>query len=646
MAVFPTVEAILLKAHQSLGIKGHQTSDKRKLLNRKKRSDKHAERIDELIDDIFSSLGLAEDEVRDLRANLLELAAFLSAVELRVWTRGASDRQVLWIILAYILAPGLGRKVAIWDQYSRLDPGMPGGQFWFLPRRSKSGTAGLSLPVQNVMAWLIDILGLSLEQLERSLAMDKHEPGTVKATLRNWRSGKTTPDPEVIEEYFREGLLLEFKGAYSCESPARDLETEFHRAIEFVRLRGLTPDVLREQVPMTAPGRLESLMAGEGGEAEKEAFVECLKARYAAPSLRTIRQRLLVARAMQDGYLRLVGALCPEVNAKKCENLRENKVLQIQSIFERSYNLTIKSYSCASSAEEEYEIFRGALSDIEQLTTFLSVMTHHEHHALGLVVDLVNQRFQDADPDGQLENVVGYDRDSLLEVIGREIGRIKEEQNTLDEILKIKKAISRETYKRLVIGINSWDVACAIAGSAELPPFVRLLAGDRSRELASSPHQAMMSSLFLAAFVLNGGRRNRIPGCELFVENLLVDASSNPWAAHYAAMIDQLRAKHHLSRNQIDLAKSLFRKSLKACKRQSCGTLRGEVARDLFTVEVGLGKLIPGNHEGYWQDMMLFGLFQAGEVSLQAAAKWAANYFWEDLYAPYDGYPPLQRNTH
>lgn len=643
MAVFPTLESILLEVHQSLGLKGHQTGEKRKLQNLEKRLAKHAERISELIDDIFSRLGLAADEALDLLDDLEEVANFLRAVELRVWTLGASERQVLWVVLGYILAPGLGRKVAIWDQYSRLDVGMPGGQFWFLPQRSKSGTDGLSLPVQNVMAWLIDILGLSLEQLERSVETDKHKPGAVKATLRNWKSGKTLPDPDVIEEYFREGVTLDFRGTFVVDSRVDDPDFSFQRAIEFVNSRGLTADDLRDQLPMTRPGLLESLLSGEADKSEKNRFVECLRIRYTAPNLRTIRQRLLIARAMQDGYLRLADTLCPGVDARKNENPGENKLLQIQAIFEKAYNVTISSYSSASSEEEEYDRFRCALSEIEQMTTFLSVMTHHGQHAVGLVADLVNERFQDARPDGRLEDIVGYDRESVRDVSEREWSRFLAEQKRLDGILSIKKNLSPENYESVIEGVDSWDVVSALAGDPELPPFVQLVAGFRSRDLASSARQKMMSSLFLLAFLLNGDRRLRPNGSERIVESLLEGVGTNPWAVQYRAMIDQLRAKHHLSKNQVDQAKRLFRDALEESKQRSSGSLRGEIARDLLAVEVGLGKLIPDNHEVYWRNMMAFGMFQGGDVSLEAAADWARDYFWEDLYAPYDGYEPLRR---
>lgn len=643
MAVFPTLESILLEVHQSLGLEGHQTSEKRKFRNLEKRLGKHAERVGELVDEIFSSLGLAADEALDLLDDIEESANFLRAVELKVWTLDASERQVLWVVLGYILAPSLGRKVAIWDQYSRLDPGMPGGQFWFLPQRSKNGTDGLSLPVQNVMTWLVDISGLSLEQFERSLEMPEHKPGAVKATLRNWMSGKTLPKPEVIEEYFREGVELDFRGAFSVGSRADDPGAVFQTAIEFVRSRGLTPDALREQLPMIRPGLLESLLAGEGSQTEKYTFVEFLKVRYAAPSLRTIRQRLLIARAMQHGYLRLAETLCPGVDARKNANPGENKLLQVQSIFEKAYNLTISSYSSASSAEEEYERFRCALSEIEQLTTFLSVMTHHGQHAVGLVADLVNDRFRDASPDGQLEDIVGFDHRSILDVTQRELNRFRDAQKLLNKIVAIRKVISPENYESVIYGIDSWGVATAIAEDPDLPASVRFVAGNRGRELASSTHQQMTSGLFLLAFILSKDRGIRLAESKRIVEDLLEEVSRNPLSVLYRAMIDQLRARHLLSMNQVDEAKRLLRSSLKECKQRASGSLRAESARDLLAIEVGLGKLVPDNHEVYLRHMMAFGMLPGGEPSLQVAAQWAKDYFWSDLYAPYDGYVPLQR---
>ena len=65
---------------------------------------------------------------------------------------------------------------------------------------------------------------------------------------------------------------------------------------------------------MTALGRLEVVLEGNATDDENAHFVTLLAQRYRPPSPRTIRQYFRVARAVQDGYVRLLKFLFPDVD--------------------------------------------------------------------------------------------------------------------------------------------------------------------------------------------------------------------------------------------------------------------------------------------------------------------------------------------
>jgi hypothetical protein len=69
---------------------------------------------------------------------------------------------------AYSYAPALGRLVANWNLGQAFDAGMPGGEFWFLPMLDESRTR-VSLPVQHVLAWLMDLVGLPMDELKKDV---------------------------------------------------------------------------------------------------------------------------------------------------------------------------------------------------------------------------------------------------------------------------------------------------------------------------------------------------------------------------------------------------------------------------------------------------------------------------------------------
>ena len=91
---------------------------------------------------------------------------------------------------------------------------------------------------------------------------------------------------------------------------------------------------------MTQEGVLEEVLRGQADKATQATFIHHLAEHYAKPKMHTIRQRLRVARMVQDGYIRLLKTLCPGTDPL-CTDPQQNKLLRLFAMYKWVDNLTI-----------------------------------------------------------------------------------------------------------------------------------------------------------------------------------------------------------------------------------------------------------------------------------------------------------------
>lgn len=341
MARIPSLEDLLLEVNQALGLERPQSKAIYRFKDLSLPIERHQDMVDDLIDGISAALALDERANQDARFGLAEWASFNNRIACNTFTGAASERQVLWHLLAYVYVPGFARRLAFWSfagvQADRLiDAGMPGGDFWFLPSWEEE-TGVYRTPIRKVFDWLLDLLGdQSLRDGIGILGDDKD----VIRKIQEWRlAGRIPKNYDSIESLFAEGAALQFQGAFDpCLKD--DLSANFDVAIQFVKERRLSPSALAGEIPMSE-ARIESLLQGNSDPEERETLVRLLLVRYGKPNMSIIRQRFRVARLAQDGYQRLVRFLCPGVDPARA-NGHENKVVQLVALFQSIYNLTIQ----------------------------------------------------------------------------------------------------------------------------------------------------------------------------------------------------------------------------------------------------------------------------------------------------------------
>lgn len=648
MSTLPLSEAILLEIHQSLGGLSYPTTKKNKFATGQTSLETHKAMGEEILHAIFDALDMDPRAQVDALDNFMEFANAYKFLEINTWTFGADQRQVLWALLSHFYVPGLARRVGFWSLAQVLDKGMPGGRFWYLPEPCEvAGKPSLYLPVAQVVDWLLDLLGMPLEEFadQRSESTDGDHDG-LRRSLYKWRSG-TVIQLESIAKYFLDEAVLKFKGAFS-PNKNDDPAQKFSDALAFVTQKKLTADSLRLEIPITQPGCLEDILNGRVDEDVQAEFVRCLEERYAAPSLRTIRQRLLVARAVQDGYIRLLKILCPGVD-RQCADPHQNKLLQLFALYKLVYNLTIDAWRhCGDQGEAAENIwFEQHLPEWDKHGLFLSILPSRRETANQALAHMLSRCFYEMQAGAELEDCIALDAQSASPIIQRNVERIAEFVDEISSELRLIERIKSSSPWRALQGEHRYWVITQVAQSSDLGPLAKQAATQRLRDLADTPAQTVQAILLELGSYLNGERKQRSNDTRGKVQALLDEAEANEGYCLWEAAILQYKAKHLLSCNDFEGAGKLFRAALEAGLVRNYGPLRGEVARDCLALEVANQKLIANNHETYYRAMLAGGMMEeCDEIpSLEETARWASNYFWDTLYRPYPGIPAEKRRA-
>jgi hypothetical protein len=642
MSTLPLPEAIMLEIHQSLGGKPYQTKRKLKFAAAQDSLAAHETMAVEIMRSIFDALDM-DDQARDSAlGNFVEFANAYKTVELNTWTFNADQRQVLWMLLGYFFVPGLARYVAFWSLEEVLDKGMPGGRFWYLPEPCKSDDQpSLYLPVAQVVDWLLDLLGMPLEKLADEYSESTYgEEDGLRRSLYNWRKS-TTLQLETINKYFSDDAVLDFKGVFLPNEDSAPAE-QFSSALDFVKRKGLTADRLRLEIPITQPGCLEAILDGNVDENVQMTFVECLAERYAAPSNHTIRQRLRLARMVQDGYVRMLKFLCPGVD-RQCTDPQNNKLLQLFNIYKLIYNLTVEAWrNCREQgADAENSWFEAHLPDWDKFGLFLSILPSCHDTANLEVAHLLTRLFYEMRPEGELEDHIGYDQQSFVSILKRNIERAEAALNEEQSKLRLIERMRKSSPWRAVQGEDRYWVISQVAPNPSLSFRAKTAAIQRLRELALTPAETIPAILIELSSYLNGERHNWSKDTRAKVQALLDEAESTEGYDLWRAALLQYKAKHLLACNDFVGAGKLFKEALEAAQERNYGPLRGEVARDCFAVELANQKLIVNNHEKYFREMLAGGMLEDNEQipPIEEVARAVFGYFWDSLYKTYPGVP-------
>lgn len=659
MANIPSKESVLAFIRDILQA-GPADKQRRKFEELRQQSDSQLATKEDYVDDILSSLGVDEIAQLQARHNFTVWSGVNNFLERNIWVAHSNPKHVIWLMATHVYAPGLGRHLAFWDSEQKTDPGMPGGRFWYLPAVMEENDEVLTMPVTQVLDWLLDLLSGSIDELAQTLTdsnmIGSREKDTVadarsiRKTLGNWHTGKRTPGINKILEFFPNRLNLKFKGTFEWDEN-NSLDENFERARAFVKLKGLNEHALSVETPIPEE-MAKNLLENDQLSAEvKDYFCHHISLRYHTPTIQKIRKRLLYARAFQATFFKLAEAIGVSDKARRLPNPSVNPAMQVISIFQMVYNTTFDSCKRADDKTTERQLFRETLEEcypLESQTTLLSV--NPLDGSLHFLSNQLNKRLMELGSTERVQDESPFtgSEERFMALYKRKAELLRAcqiEHKESDWLITAPTDI--ELYQR-IDNTQNWAALNSLVCFDTISLPARRAAGWRMVDLASTDLEQAYGLVSLLSQLLNDpDKRNRPADARELADTLFNRLRQLPTADHLKPLILQLEAKHDLANNSLEESKKKFDQALRNLRRQGFGTIRGEVARDALAV------FACGHHPGFNQDacdqyrlsIIYYGGLEEPVMylpSTEEMVKEVRKYFWENLYQPYEGVPRLQ----
>ncbi|HDY7840646.1 TPA: ankyrin repeat domain-containing protein [Vibrio vulnificus] len=649
MATFPTFESVLLQIAKALGANSNMTSkSKSKFKYVDMSMDNLSETWKNILNEIADALGLDDAAKGDLMSNIFVDYQMHKAIEFNIYSSKATQRKIIWQYLARVLVPALARHTVFWQIASKMDEGMPGGRFWYLPAvNSPLEPTQLYLPVPQVLDWLIDLIQDSNANIASNLEDDLRiydNSGTVLKNLYNWQKAKSTPEISSINNTFPDEVKIRFLGCFEPDEKS----PKFEQALSFIEKKGLLPDALQHEIAINEDD-LKRILNAECSAEEKLDFVQKLKLRYQVPSTKIIRRRLLIARSIQEGYEQLVRLLTPTTD-KLCIDLNENKALQLVQLYSDVYNRTLDAHikmrhidgKLREFAENKY--FTENLPPFLRYDLLLAFTSDNEQSAL-LVSNRLNSIFSRHGEEDNLDNILPTSEGDIRTMVNviREEGQQSNNYFMQLETLVEKLAQNKAPYKQLQ-KMDDFEVVYGAINHHYPNPKILEMIIERLNELEMTSEQSMKRILLELEYHLFTKSFDSKTEGKVCV--LIEEAKGNDGYEFSKAQVLRFEAFHFIAQNKLPEAEKKLNLAIDECKKYSFGKLRGDLARDAFSLAIANQKLIPNNHEKYFRDMTYWGGFEGvteklGKIDIYNVSRELHKYFWEHLYQCYPNYQPL-----
>ncbi len=634
MNAIPSIESILLQVHQSLELPAYTSKQKASFSQVKRSLKKHSEQFEEILDGIFRSLEIHKDKSAssDLREDIFKFAAFQKELELNTWTFDAEAKQVIWHMLSHSYIPGIARKVAFWNLEDKTDKGMPGGSFWYLPEKLNGE---LIMPVSQVCNWLLDLIGIPLEQF-RTVGLVNRSSETIIRNIYNWKNGKV-PRLETIKSSFPDSLNITFKGCLHIDE-SLPVEEQLNQVTEFIKFKKLSSADLVHEIPIREQANIDDIIAGNASSVDTQNFIHLMLIRYTQPSFKTIRQRLHIAKAVQDGYKRLLKFLCPKVSPT-CVELNDNKVLQLFTIYKRVYNLTVEAYERNNNRSEEDKWFENQFPKVDSDGLFLSITPSNFSVSSSLLGERLTKRFRRMKANEPLTDFFDDNPGTstmLLQQRTEQHDRWAKKATAGDELQN--NIWKGSPWRALQKEDRYWVLFDVIGGLTNNHKAFN--AGlNRLNEVANSPVEGAGVIQLELNYLVELPKGKRSKGHQDRVYNLIEKIEQHEGYTAWKALALLAKAKHYIALNEFKAASGFFKRALNACSESSYGPLKGLIARDTLATLLQVEKLNENNHECYLREMLNNDAFETvspiKKVNLEDISRMLNTHFRDKLDKPY-----------
>ncbi len=345
-------EQLLIKAAQYLDfdlekLQIKQTVQKRRIITR----DNLKEKYDEILHSLLQEIHYFEANP-DLKDIVYEFLNDYDYVQREIYGtyEPKLEKRYDWLLLKYFVIPyfafSLSRHFTHYDD--RIDRGLPGGEFWYLPKLENKK---LIFPLKRIMKWWIDLFGGSNENFYNAIPIesditadapddlknDLKEMDERRNLLKSWHDKFVIPSMRNIEKYSEQ--QVDYRGVFTTCSEA-SIQEQFNDATNFIKnVKKLNLDDLKLEFPNpdNLLDRLEEAIDIE----EKERFVTYVKDRWQKPTQEQLKSILITTSVSQSAYKDLSKYFDSDGNSN---NLSKNKLLQLCTLYSELYNFATEYY--------------------------------------------------------------------------------------------------------------------------------------------------------------------------------------------------------------------------------------------------------------------------------------------------------------
>ena len=184
---------------------------------------------------------------------------------------------------------------------------------------------------------------------------------------------------------------------------------------------------------------------------------------------------------------------------------------------------------------------------------------------------------------------------------------------------------------------DQYDMLYAAVRSPDFPFDTHNKIFERIFSLNLEPWQVMQTVLFRLEIMVENNAPKEL------VDRIIEQSKMLPGYDIWKAPFLYNEGLNLIKSNEFDEAAKCFREAAKDCLTRSYGPLRGIIAKDLFALEVANQKLIKTNHEKHYHDMLNFYPLKPEDfMNFEDMAAHVYEYFWAELYKPYQGVPSIK----
>lgn len=219
---------------------------------------------------------------------------------------------------------------------ARIDKGLPGGIFWYLPtlsiKKNKEGEASkkIDFPINTIMNWWIDLTGYSKNKFYSINKLSSLSPNT----LKKWNTELVTPDITSIKDLFK--FDYEYNACFEYDAK-NDIEFNFKSALAFIKSKSLSLEDLKNEIPNTDTIIDKLYYSSLMDDEDKKRFVTYIATRWAKPTPEQLEQLLTIAMFSQHMYKDICSYF-----GMDAKTIIDNKVWELISQHNDIYNSLIE----------------------------------------------------------------------------------------------------------------------------------------------------------------------------------------------------------------------------------------------------------------------------------------------------------------